>query len=243
MRYRVEDLAARCDVSVDTVRFYQSRGLLPPPAREGRIAWYDDTHVERLDRIRELKSQGFSLRLISRTLDGELDASEQALALAISAPSPGDATGRESLSVDELAERTGVSTTLLEALAREGLLAPGGTEDEPRYAAADAEAVRAGLALLEAGVPLSELLELARRHDEAMRATAEHAVDLFARFVRDPVRASATDDAEAAERSVDALETMLPAATALVAHHFQRELIAAARARLEDVGPALEADG
>ena len=34
MRYRVEQLAAACDVSVDTIRYYQSRGLLPGPERE-----------------------------------------------------------------------------------------------------------------------------------------------------------------------------------------------------------------
>ena len=42
MRYRVEQLASACDVSVDTVRYYQSRGLLPPPEKEGRVAWYGD---------------------------------------------------------------------------------------------------------------------------------------------------------------------------------------------------------
>ncbi|MDQ3981976.1 MAG: MerR family DNA-binding transcriptional regulator, partial [Actinomycetota bacterium] len=33
MRYRVDELAARAGVSVDTVRFYQARGLLPQPER------------------------------------------------------------------------------------------------------------------------------------------------------------------------------------------------------------------
>ena len=37
---RVEDLARAADVSVDTIRFYQKRRLLPPPTRRGRIAWY-----------------------------------------------------------------------------------------------------------------------------------------------------------------------------------------------------------
>ena len=37
---RVEDLARAADVSVDTIRFYQKRRLLPPPTRKGRIAWY-----------------------------------------------------------------------------------------------------------------------------------------------------------------------------------------------------------
>ena len=38
MEYRVEELAATAGVRVDTVRFYQSRGLLPAPVRVGRIA-------------------------------------------------------------------------------------------------------------------------------------------------------------------------------------------------------------
>ncbi|PSO46976.1 MAG: MerR family transcriptional regulator, partial [Actinobacteria bacterium QS_8_72_14] len=85
MGYRVEELARRCGLTVDTIRFYQTRGLLPPPAREGRHAVYDDAHVERLERIRALKGQGFRLEMIRRTLDGELDVAEQALAGALAA--------------------------------------------------------------------------------------------------------------------------------------------------------------
>ncbi len=40
MRYRVDELAAQCGVSVDTVRFYQAKGLLQPGQREGRVSWY-----------------------------------------------------------------------------------------------------------------------------------------------------------------------------------------------------------
>jgi DNA-binding transcriptional MerR regulator len=234
VRYRVDELAARCDVTVDTVRYYQSRDLLPRPEREGRVAWYDERHVQRLERIRELKAQGFSLAMAARVLSGELDASEEALARALAAPLPGDDPTAGALTADELAARTGVSPTLLHALARQGLLTPRGEEDATRYSTGDAEVVQAGLALLEAGVPLSELLALARRHDAAMRATAEHAVDLFARFVRDPIRAGADDDGEVAARTVDALHRMLPATATLVAHHFRRQLLDAATERLEE---------
>ena len=61
-RLRVEELAERADVSVDTIRFYQKRQLLPPPAREGRVAWYGPEHVERLARIRELRADGLDPR-------------------------------------------------------------------------------------------------------------------------------------------------------------------------------------
>jgi DNA-binding transcriptional MerR regulator len=285
MGYRVEELARRCGLTVDTIRFYQTRGLLPPPAREGRHAVYDDAHVERLERIRALKEQGFRLELIRRTLDGELDVAEQALAGALAADA-GSGDQAEPLTREQLAQRAGVPDTLLEALEREGLLVPGADEPAP-YDTGDLAAVQAGSALLEAGLPLSELLALAREHDQAMRAVAERAVDLFARFVRDPAlgraggepdtgqaparpgedgaggpasragdhdaasptgdhdAASPTDDHDAASRGSDhdaeavaehvvgALQATLPAATAIVAHHFRRRLLAAARARLE----------
>ena len=65
-RLRVEELAERADVSVDTIRFYQKRRLLAPPEREGRVAWYGSDHLERLARIRELRSEGLTLALIGR---------------------------------------------------------------------------------------------------------------------------------------------------------------------------------
>jgi DNA-binding transcriptional MerR regulator len=233
VRYRVDELATRCGLSVDTLRFYQAKGLLQRPDRQGRTAWYDDRHVERLERIRDLKARGFTLAMIARLVAGELDPDEEALAGALAGPLPGEnLAGEEQLGLADLAERTGMSLVVLEAVEREGMLVPRGDGERP-YTTADVDAVRAGLALLSAGVPLSELLALARRQDEAMQAVAEHAVDLFARYVRDPIRGSAASDEEASQRMVEALHAMLPAAGAVVAHHFRRRLLAAARARIE----------
>src|SRR6478609_5263779 len=92
---RVEELARRADVSVDTIRFYQKRQLLPPPGREG---WYDTEHEDRLGRIKELQRQGFSLAVIRRLLDGELDATDAPLAAAVAGAQHGDA---DLLTLDE----------------------------------------------------------------------------------------------------------------------------------------------
>src|ERR671914_953483 len=105
MRYRVDALASRAGVSVDTVRFYQAKGLLDAPQREGRVAYYSDRHLETLVRIRDLKDKGFTLASIRRLLAGDLDAADEALVAAIEAPSP----GAGDLTLDQLAERTGVS--------------------------------------------------------------------------------------------------------------------------------------
>ena len=85
MRYRVEQLAAACDVSVDTIRYYQTRGLVPAPTREGRLAWYDERHVERIGEVRELRRRGLTLAAIGRVLGDGLDAADADLAVAVAA--------------------------------------------------------------------------------------------------------------------------------------------------------------
>lgn len=137
------------------------------------------------------------------------------------------------LPLTRLAERAELSLPLLEALTREGLLIPRTDSPEPLYHPDDAEAVRAGLDLVSAGLPLGELLGVARRADEAMRPVAEAAVDAFVRFVSDPAEGSSRSQQEAAEKMVAAFESMLPAAGRLVAHHFQRLLLEAARNRIQ----------
>lgn len=163
-------------------------------------------------------------------LPDDADASDEALARVLA--------GEDGLvSLEELARATGLSLPVLQTVAREGLLVAR-TEDPPRYAVADAELVRTALELVEAGLPLGEFLDLARRTDVAMRPLADHAVDLFVRFVRDPVLGTSGDDAEAAARLVAAFETMLPATEALVGRHFRELLLVAARERWErETGP------
>jgi DNA-binding transcriptional MerR regulator len=231
----VDDLAARCGVSVDTIRFYQTKGLLPLPAREGRVGWYADEHVERLSRILDLKDKGFTLESIGRLLSGDLAAPDRALVDAVAGTLPGGATHSDSasLTLDELAERTGISASVLQVIEREGLLGRRAPGTSPTYTESDVAVVQAGLELLEAGLPLSELLALAREHDAAMQQIAKRAVDLFVEFVRDPVRADAPNDNEAADSVVAAFEKMLPATTRLVANHFRSALLAEAQARIE----------
>jgi hypothetical protein len=158
-----------------------------------------------------------------------LDAPDAALAAAVVADDE-DAP----FDLDGLAAEVGAGRALLESVSRAGLLLPHHVDPDgtARYSRADAEAVRAGLTLLEAGLPLGELLDLARRTDEAVRSVAGHAVEAFLRFVRDPVRGTAASDDEAAERLVTAYQEMLPATERLVAHHLRRRLLVEAAERI-----------
>jgi DNA-binding transcriptional MerR regulator len=171
-----------------------------------------------------------------------LDAADAALASAVRTPTD-DLTAPYDLAA--LAERVGASTTLLTSVARAGLLLPHHVADDgtARYSDADVAAVQAGLTLLEAGLPLSELLALAGPTDAAVRDIAERAVEAFLRFVRDPVLVTSDDEQVAAERLVTAYERMLPATEQLVAHHLRRRLILAALERLSEASPSPAVDG
>jgi MerR family mercuric resistance operon transcriptional regulator len=68
-------LARAAGVGVETVRYYQRRGLLPEPARpHGEIRRYGGEDLRRLRFIRSAQAAGFTLQEIKQLLD--LDASD-----------------------------------------------------------------------------------------------------------------------------------------------------------------------
>lgn len=68
-------LAKAVGVGVETVRYYQRRGLLTEPARpHGEVRRYGDEDIRRLKFIRSAQGAGFTLAEIKELLD--LDASD-----------------------------------------------------------------------------------------------------------------------------------------------------------------------
>ena len=67
-------LAAAGGVGVETIRFYQRRGLLEVPDRGDGVRRYASDDVRRLRFIRQAQAAGFTLEEIKELLD--LDASE-----------------------------------------------------------------------------------------------------------------------------------------------------------------------
>jgi DNA-binding transcriptional MerR regulator len=231
----VEQLAAISDISVDTVRYYQSRGLLPQPEREGRVAWYGPEHVERIAQIRSFQRKGLTLAAIRRVISGELGVADADLAAAVAAArTESGEPATELLDLDAFSTRSGVPASLIQAVEREGIRLGRTVDGEERYTAADIDLVRTALRLLEFGLPLADLLALARDADQAMRGLAERAVELFDEHVRKPIRDTAGDDAAAAQQMVEAFGELLPAVTALVSHHFRRVLLETAEDHIED---------
>jgi MerR family mercuric resistance operon transcriptional regulator len=67
-------LASAGGVGVETVRFYQRRGLLEQPTRESGIRRYGSDGLRRLKFIKQAQKAGFTLEEIKELL--ELDATE-----------------------------------------------------------------------------------------------------------------------------------------------------------------------
>lgn len=228
MEYRIEQLARTAGVAVDTIRFYQGKGLLEAPRREGRVTWYGEGHVERLKRIKELQQQGFTLTVIQRFLAGELEPSDEALVAAVTHPA-----APQTLTLAELAARSGVAEPLLKTLQQAGLLVPIEGGSEPLYPADDLKAIEAGMKLIGAGVPIGELMDLGKEHAGAVDRTARRAVDLFDRYVRERIQSEGGETEAAERRLLQTFNELLEASGTLVRHHFERTLLKAAREHIE----------
>lgn len=60
VEYRLNELSRISGVSTRNIRAYRERGLLDPPRRQGRSAYYNDFHLAQLDTINQLLRRGFS---------------------------------------------------------------------------------------------------------------------------------------------------------------------------------------
>ena len=80
MQMTIGKLAAAGEVGVETVRYYQRRGLMGTPARSGGDGWgggirrYDEDDLRRLKFIRAAQGAGFTLDEIGELL--ALEASD-----------------------------------------------------------------------------------------------------------------------------------------------------------------------
>ncbi|HEY2733828.1 MAG TPA: helix-turn-helix domain-containing protein, partial [Polyangiales bacterium] len=82
--YTIDQLAAKTGVPSRTIRFYQAKGVLDPPKRRGRVAFYDDSHANRLVMVSELQDKGLRLRAIRDyivTPDADGDSLQQWLGI------------------------------------------------------------------------------------------------------------------------------------------------------------------
>ncbi|HZU79517.1 MAG TPA: MerR family transcriptional regulator [Acidimicrobiales bacterium] len=189
VEYRIDDLARLAGTTVRNVRAYQDRGLLPPPRREGRVAFYSESHLARLRLIAQLLERGYTLANIHELVDawesgqnvGELLGLEAALSAPWSEDTP------VVLDLDDLAAAFGGQTAepavLSEAVAA-GLLEE---QDDGRYLLRRPRLLAIAADLVGAGIPIEAVLELGRHLTADLDVVARRFVDLVTEHVFDPV--------------------------------------------------------
>lgn len=173
--YRTTELAAAAGITVRTLRFYRERKLLPPPRREGRIAWYDDHHLSRLRTISALLERGHTLNGIAELAEAFEHGRDVADVLGLGAPSEETPVH---LSPEELADHFAGEVTpenLATALDL-GYLAVDGDE----IVHISRRLLDVSATLVREGVPLATVLEAGRQ----VRVHAEALADLFLETLR-----------------------------------------------------------
>lgn len=69
MGLKISELADKCEVNKETVRYYERKGLIPsPPRNDAGYRFYPDQTVERLHFIKRMQQLGFTLKEIDRFL-------------------------------------------------------------------------------------------------------------------------------------------------------------------------------
>jgi DNA-binding transcriptional MerR regulator len=174
----LDDLTERVGMSVRNVRFYTSKGLVPPPERRGRSAYYSEEHVVRLELVRELQAHGFTLSAIERYMARiPSGANPETIALHRTLLAPWMAELPETISRKELSQRAGRALTddELDTLNALGIVFPA---KRGQYQVAVAH-LAVGVALLDLGLPSEVALAAQDIFTAHGRAIADELTELF----------------------------------------------------------------
>ncbi|MFC9129200.1 MerR family transcriptional regulator [Streptomyces sp. NPDC057099] len=171
----MEELARLAGITVRTLRFYRERKLIPPPRREGRIAWYDDHHLARLRTITALLERGHTLSGIAELAEAFDNGRDVGELLGVE----GAPTEEEPvhLTPEELADHFAGETTPenLAAALELGYLATDGDE----IVHISRRLLDVSSALVHEGIPLADVLAAAKQ----VRTHADALADLFTALV------------------------------------------------------------
>lgn len=200
-RLRIDDLAHETGLTVDTIRYYQRQGLLPPGEREGRHRTYGDEHVRRIRRIKELQARRFSIAAIRAMVTGE---GERIAELFV------DEGEDLRLGLDDLVARSGADPELADALREAGVLRDPVDFGRTTYDGDDLEMMRAMAAMHRMGVPIAAIRAFGQIYAEGVESIQHRIVDVF--VTGDPAELDAaglrTLRSSAAAESVTMLASM-----------------------------------
>lgn len=173
----LDELTERVGMSVRNIRFYTTRGLVPPPIRQGRSGYYTADHVVRLELVKELQAHGFTLAAIEKYLARiPADASPETIALHRTLLAPWMASAPETMTRTGLARRAGrdLSDSDLVTLEQLGILTPTG-----QHYHVDVAHLSIGVGLIDLGFPLDAARASREVYAAHGRAIAEELTEIF----------------------------------------------------------------
>src|SRR4051794_23127063 len=220
----IDELARVSGMTVRNIRSHATRGLLPAPEVRARTGYYGAEHVARLQLIRELQANGYNLgaikHLLGRTQEG---SAEDVLGFARALLAPFEEERPEVVDEAELVERWGdVDPKLRSRAIKLGLIVPLG---EGRYEIPSPNLIRAGEALLDLGLPLDRVLDIAESAAKSADAVAEQFVRVFMDRIWKPYARAGRPEDELPEIR-DALDRLRPMATEALVALFQQRMTA-----------------
>ena len=178
----LDELTNRVGMSVRNVRFYTTKGLVPPPIRRGRSGYYSPDHVARLELVQELQAHGFTLSAIEKYVAGiPADATPEDIALHRTMLAPWQADSPVEMSRAELDTRSGRTLTDddLTTLAALGIVF---RTKRGRYEVAVSQ-LGVGIGLLDLGFPTEAAIAAADVYAEHGRQIAKELNELFRTMV------------------------------------------------------------
>jgi DNA-binding transcriptional MerR regulator len=183
--YTVDELAFATGVSSRTIRFYQFKGVLPGPARRGRVACYDDRHVERLRLIGELKDRGLSLRAVRHLLRPDSEDARLlsgCVGLGENLDKPWSDDRPRTVGQNELGELVGGRPPgIIASLVQLGVIAREQTGAAPSYRISSPGLLRVTLALQESGVDIETAVRAGDILRRRLGKAAHELVDYFSK--------------------------------------------------------------
>ena len=218
----IEQLAAASGMTVRNIREHQTRGLLPPPALQGRKGSYDRRHVARLRLIQQLQSEGLNLQAIHWLLQRAPSATaEEVVRFERALFAPWGNEQPVEYSTDQLIARLGDVDP--DVIARAEQVAIIRATGPLRWEVSSPRLLDAGADLVDLGVPLSAALEVVAHIREHTEAVARSFVKLFATHVWEPF----DQQGRPVERWDDvrlALERLRPIATQAIVAVFHQSM-------------------
>lgn len=207
--YTIDQLSQRTGVPGRTIRFYQSQGVLPSPRRQGRLAYYDDDHVQRLQLIAELRDKGLRLDAVRDALaqlESGSDSLHHWLGLSDRLADSWVDERPALMTADDFQQRYGkLRRGFLADLEAYGVIRREGTGVRPTYLVPHLTHVDNAVALEAAGVDLAVAVTSVIKIMAAMSTLAEELVADYVAYFRDDLLRGDTEGPERVQKAMHKL--------------------------------------